>query len=130
MEQTPEGPGGDETKRSIERVQRFQFGPWLFSVDQAKTIIVKRPRGTLPIPVQPWAKFYGLDTPDGQSFSLFRPSSRFDAEYARTIDLDEPVILATLRGGRGKRFPLLIDGTHRLYRAQVEGVEELPAYVL
>jgi hypothetical protein len=124
----------DRERRSAEasgpHIQRFQFGPWLFNVNRAKDIIVKRPRETLPIPVQPWAHFYGLDTPEGNSFSLFRPSSHFDAEYALTTDLDEPTILATLRGGRGERFPLLIDGTHRLYHAHVEGITELPAYVL
>jgi hypothetical protein len=130
MEQTPQESGRREERRPIEHVQRFQFGPWLFNVERAKDIIADNPRDVHSLPVQPWARFYGLDLPGGRSFSLFRPASEFDAEYAVTTDLTEPVIVATLRSREGGRFPLLIDGTHRLYRAQVQGVAELPAHVL
>jgi hypothetical protein len=47
-----------------------------------------------------------------------------------TSDLAVPVLVAMLRGNSGEEFPLLIDGTHRLYRAHAERVAELPAYVL
>jgi hypothetical protein len=130
VEQSPFDRERQSGEASGPRIQRFQFGPWLFNVNQAKAIIAKRPRETHSLVVQPWAHFYGLDTPDGQSFSLLRPSSSFDAAYALTTDLTEPVIIATLRSRQDEQFPLLIDGTHRLYRAQNEGVTELPAYVL
>ncbi|HEV2403432.1 MAG TPA: hypothetical protein VGS08_04475 [Candidatus Saccharimonadales bacterium] len=115
------------------RVQRFQFGPWVFNVDRAQAVIVEDPRETRSLPVQPWALAYGLDRLDsneGRSFSLFTPLPGFDRRYVMPTDLDEPVIVATLRSNQGEEFPLLIDGTHRLYRAHVEGVEKLSAHVL
>lgn len=121
------GAGGEGDR---SRVQRFQFGPWLFNVDQAQALIAETPREAKPLPVTPWAQFYGLDRPDGPSFSLFTPHAGFDRDYAMATDLSEPVLVATLRNNESEEFPLLIDGTHRLYRAQAEGVAELPAYVL
>jgi hypothetical protein len=48
-----------------------------------------------------------------------------------TTDLTEPVIVAILHSQEhDEDYPLLIDGTHRLYRAYQEGVATLPAYVL
>ena len=45
-------------------------------------------------------------------------------------DLTEPLIIATLRTSDDRNSSLLIDGTHRLYRAYHEGLAELTAYVL
>jgi len=46
-------------------------------------------------------------------------------------DLDEPVIIATITGPAGEPAgPLLIDGTHRLYKAARLGREHLPSLVL
>jgi hypothetical protein len=53
-----------------------------------------------------------------------------DPEYALTTDLEKPVILATLQARGREPEPLLIDGCHRVYRANVEGRATLPAYVL
>lgn len=124
-----------ESKRSSgesdrSRVQRFQFGPWLFNVDRAQVLIAESPRETKLVPVTPWAQFYGLDRSDGPSFSLFTSHAGFDRDYAMTTDLSDPVLIATLRNSEGEEFPLLIDGTHRLYRAHAEGRSGLPAYVL
>jgi hypothetical protein len=119
--------GGDNEQARERRNQHFRFGPWVFDVRRAQAIVAESPRETRTLPVQPWAKFYGLDTPDGTSFSLFRPSSNFDAEYALTTDLAEPLIVATLRSRGNEEFPLLIDGTHRLYRGFHGGLSELPA---
>ena len=47
-----------------------------------------------------------------------------------TTDLTDPVIVATLPASAGPALPLLIDGTHRLYKAHAEGAAGLPAYVL
>ena len=79
--------------------------------------------------LEPWAHFYGLDNTD-EAVSLFSVQD-LDRDYAMTTDLDEPVFVATLRSSLSKQFPLLIDGTHRLYKKQTrEVVEVLPAYVL
>lgn len=126
--------GGENNGRGGEgdrsRVQRFQFGPWLFNVDRAQALIAESPRETKLLPVAQWAQFYGLDSPYGPGVSLFTPHAGFDRDYAMTTDVSEPLLVATLRNNEGEEFPLLIGDTHRLYRAQVDGVAELPAYVL
>lgn len=130
MEQKPMNTEGGEPHQTSERPQRFQFGPWLFNVNEAKAIIAEQPRDTHTLVVHPWAHFYGLDSPDGRSFSIFRPGTSFNPDYALTTDLHKPLIVATLRSRQDETFPLLIDGTHRLYHAHIEGVTELPAHVL
>ena len=48
-----------------------------------------------------------------------------------TTDLTRPVIIATVRGSApGERLALLIDGTHRLYKAHATGTAQLPALAL
>jgi hypothetical protein len=48
-----------------------------------------------------------------------------------TTSLDDPLIIATLTTADGQMAgPLLIDGTHRLYKAAVTGRAELPSFVL
>ena len=79
--------------------------------------------------VVPWATYYGLAEADLTHASFFAPQ-HLDREYAMTTDLDDPVLVATLRNSRGKLFSLLIDGTHRLYHAYKQGVLVLPAYLL
>lgn len=113
-----------------ERIQRFQFGPWVFNVNRAQAILAESPREPKLLPVVQWARFYGLDSHDGPGLSLFTPLPSFDRDYAMTTDLDNPLLMATLRSHDGKEFALLIDGTHRLYRAFIDGVAELPAHVL
>lgn len=134
MKQQPGGGAAERSKPAFEaegsRVQHFQFGPWIFDVNKAHAMIAETPRETRQLPVQPWARFYGLDSTEEQRFSLFWPSANLDKDYAMTTDLSEPVLIATLRNNDGEDFPLLIDGTHRLYRAYAEGIAELPAYVL
>jgi hypothetical protein len=72
-----------------------------------------------------------LDRDDRQSASLIGPGPDFDREYAMTTDMTEPAILAIVRSQEtGEVAPLLIDGTHRLYRAHAERLEVLPVYVL
>lgn len=48
-----------------------------------------------------------------------------DIAYAMTTDLTKPLLFIPFEGQHR-----LIDGHHRLFRAAVEGVEELPAYIL
>lgn len=130
MEQTPSDGGKQQPERP--RVQRFQFGVWLFSVNRAQELLAEQPREPVKLPVAPWARFYSLETPkDASSVPLFAPGSGFNRDYAMTTDLSSPLIVATLRNrDTEEEFPLLIDGTHRLYRAYTERVSDLPAYVL
>jgi hypothetical protein len=131
--QPPEGgdsPAEQGPEAESPRVQRFQFGPWVFNVNRAQAIIAESTREVVQLPVAPWAQFYGLDNPDGTSVSLFSPLPEFNRDYAMTTDLSDPLLVAMLRNNDGEVFPLLIDGTHRLYRGHVEHVATLPAHAL
>lgn len=107
--------------------QWFRFGGWLFDVDRAQALLAERPREPKPLAVMPWVRQYGLDLLDepNRGFGL-----EFDREYAMTTDLTNPLIVVTLHLPGSGNSSLLIDGTHRLYRAYREEVTELPAYVL
>lgn len=114
-----------------EPAQWFQFGGWVFDVDHAQALLAEQPREPQPLPVMPWVRQYGLDLLDHpETAPILGIGPGFDRDYAMTTDLTEPLIVATLRTSDHGQSPLLIDGTHRLYRAYREGVAELPAYVL
>lgn len=111
--------------------QWFQFGGWIFDVDHAQALLTERPRNPQPLPVMPWVRQYGLDLLDHPDTApILGVGPGFDRDYAMGTDLTEPLIVATLRTSDHGHSPLLIDGTHRLYRAYREGLAELPAYVL
>ena len=114
--------------------QWFHFGPWVFSIDAAEALIATAPRDTQPLDVTAWATAYGLtrlDDPHQRTVSLIGPTSTaLDRAYAMTTDLTTPLILAQLTITAQPPAPLLIDGTHRLYRAWHDGVARLPAYLL
>jgi hypothetical protein len=91
------------------------------------SILRGEPRETVTLPVAPWARAYGLDRDPGTgtgtaTIPLLGPGPGFDSRYAMTTDLTRPVIIATLHGSApGERLTLLIDGTHRLYKAHATG---------
>ena len=113
--------------------QWFIFRPWAFDVSLAGVLLRATPRLPVPIPVEAWARAYGLDRDPAearQAISLIGPGPDFSPDYAMTTDPGEPVILATLTGAGGEPAPLLIDGCHRLYKAAVTGRAKIPALVL
>ena len=66
-----------------------------------------------------------------RSVPLLGPGPGFDRDYAMTTDLAIPVIIATVPVPGGiPPAPPLIDGTHRLYKATVQGRAHLPAWIL
>lgn len=58
------------------------------------------------------------------------PLIRVDREYAAGADLSVPLVVVPFRLAPGQVSPLVIDGWHRLWRAQAEGVSHLPCKVL
>ncbi|WP_328383608.1 hypothetical protein OHQ88_14010 [Micromonospora zamorensis] len=114
--------------------QWFRFGPWVFSIDAARALIAASPRDTRPLDVPAWAAAYGLahlDNPNPWATSLIGPTSTaLNRTYAMTTDLSQPLIVAQISVNGAPPGPLLIDGTHRLYRAWREHAPRLPAYVL
>ena len=67
---------------------------------------------------------------DTSTIPLPGPGPGFNRAYAMTTDLTQPVIIATMPGSAAAPCPLLIDGTHRLFKGHATGAAELPAYVL
>ncbi|MEU8264679.1 hypothetical protein AB0C02_29180 [Micromonospora sp. NPDC048999] len=114
--------------------QWFHFGPWVFSVDAAETLIATTPRSPQHLDVTAWATAYGLtqlDDPNPRVVSLIGPTSNaLNRAYAMTTDLTKPVIVGQVSVNGHPAAPLLIDGTHRRYRAWREHVPRLPAYLL
>lgn len=127
MEREPFEPSG--ARKEGRRNQRFVFGAFVFNVDRALAMLEGDQRDRRALEVAPWASFFGFDITGEHSIALFGPRY-LDRDYAMTTDLEDPVIVATLTSSEGERFPLVIDGTHRIYRAYVEGVSTLPALVL
>ena len=122
-----------EQKRQGEQppAQRFRFGGWIFDIDRAEVLLSQSPREPKPLAVMPWVRQYGLDLLDEPNrVPILGIGPEFDREYAMTTDLTNPLIVATLHLPGSGNSSLLIDGTHRLYRAYREDVAELPAYVL
>lgn len=118
-------------QREQPPAQWFRFGGWLFDVDQAQVLLEERTREPQPLAVMPWVRQYGLDLLDEPNrVPILGIGLEFDREYAMTTDLTNPLIVATLHLPGSGNSSLLIDGTHRLYRAYREEVTELPAYVL
>jgi hypothetical protein len=127
---TPPRPAGPPAPRPA---QWFIFGPWLYDIDQATRLLADAPRPARPLPVAAWAHAYGLDREPGtdpHTIALIGPGPGFDPAYALGTDLAQPVIIATLTPAGQPPAPLLIDGTHRLYKAHALGVAELPCWVL
>lgn len=109
--------------------QCFVFGGWVFDVDRAQELIVGAPRPAVEVEIAPWVRAYGLTAPKGTA-PLLGVGPGFDRAYAMGTDLTVPLILATLEDEAGKAYSLLIDGTHRCYRAHVEARTHLRGYVL
>lgn len=116
--------------------QWFTFGPCEFDIDKALEIIGRdADRPTRTIDVLQWAKMLGVEKTLAEYHAegvLPMLRGEIDEEYARTkSDLSVPVIVADIRVKQdGEPAHMLIDGTHRLRRAFLEGVLTLPAYVL
>lgn len=115
--------------------QTFHYGSWVFDIDRAQKLLAEQPRAVVQTPVADWAAAYHLHllTPDydGEPWCpVFGPDqSHFNAGYAMQTNLDKPVIIATMQFD-GNPALLLIDGVHRMYRAMIEGLSTLPAYIL
>ena len=131
-----DGRGGGTPPRppAAKPQQWFTLRPWVFDVTLATWLLRAAPRPARPLPVEPWARAYGLVPAPGGSphtVSLIGPGPDFDPQYAMTTDLDEPLIIASVTAdGTGPPSPLLIDGCHRLYKAARLGREHLPSLVL
>ncbi len=90
----------------------FQFLLYRWDVTKAQQIAANLPVHRFN--AQPWFGWLGL--------------IRVDDDHVRTADLDQPLLVVKIRELGGSA--LIIDGWHRLARAKLDGVAELPVIVL
>jgi hypothetical protein len=113
--------------------QWFTLRPWVFDVTLASVLLRAAPRPPMPIPVEAWARAYGLAREPGSgrhAISLIGPGPDFSPQYGTTTTPTSLSSSSPLADASGEPTPLLIDGCHRLYKAAVTGRAEIPAYVL
>ena len=92
--------------------QVFRFMAWAWNIGTAEHVVERDGNELIRVTVEPLARMAGM--------------IRTDAEHAKTVDLERPVLIIDM----GEGGHMLIDGWHRLRRATDEGVETLPAYLL
>ena len=90
----------------------FQFLAYRWDVTAAQQIAAELP--VYRFDPQPWFSWLG--------------AIRLNENLVPTVDLERPLIMVCLREADGA--VILIDGWHRLARAQREGAKELPVVVL
>ncbi|MEV1319441.1 hypothetical protein AB0J14_25555 [Micromonospora arborensis] len=106
----------------------------MFDINAALALIAAAPRAPQPLNVTAWANAYGLrhlDNPNPWATNLIGPTKNsLNRAYAMTADLTTPVIVCQIPITEQQPAPLLIDGTHRVYRAWRDQVPQLPAHLL
>jgi hypothetical protein len=90
----------------------FQFLAYRWDVTRAQQIAADLPVGRF----------------DPQSWFRWLGAIRLDEDHIPAADLTRPIIAVKLSGADGS--PMIIDGWHRLARAQREGVTDLPVVLL
>ena len=125
-------PVPDKATKSQRPVPRHEqqlavIGDTVLDIEAAFRLLRARPRRTVPIDVDSWARLYGMD---GSPHAPIRLGPGFDPVHAATADLRRPLILITLTIDDGDEVQLVGDGSHRLHRGFTEGHESLPAWIL
>lgn len=95
-------------------------GTLMFDVSAAQRIVAQKP------PLQPGQENWQTNVEEWYYGFIARRWIEVDVSYAGKVDLSRPLITAQM----GPYGLMLIDGWHRVYRAQQDGVRYLPAYVL
>lgn len=103
------------------------IGNTVLDMEAAFRLLRAKPRRTVRIDVDAWARLYGMD---GNPNAPIRLGPLFDPDHAVTTDLRRPLILITLGLDDGEEVQFVADGSHRLYRGYLEGYDSLPAWIL
>jgi hypothetical protein len=93
----------------------YAFDEW--SIDRAKQIIKDRPRPIRTLNIEPFEEFIGRPG----KIRFFGVVVNWRKAESDKVDLDVPVI--TAYGSMGK---IPIDGWHRIAKALLKGLKELP----
>lgn len=103
-------------------VEYFVFFRESFDIRKAKNIIVSKPRKIVTINVEELFRYVGLPDQNGKISFL---SIAIDPSLVDKADLSIPLIMITKPTGL-----FCVDGWHRLAKARLEGLKELPVVVL
>ncbi len=101
--------------------ERFIYAFDAWNVDRAKQLIKDRPRPIRHLNIEP---FQELLSPPGK-IRLFGVAVNWKKARSDAVDMDTPLI--TAYGSMGK---IPIDGWHRIAKALLEGLNELPCVAL
>lgn len=109
--------------------QTFEYMWYVWDINKAEALILKRRKKDKDIQEIDVSHVYdsiNWSTPDRPTFG----GTMVNPEYALTkADVTKPLIFGLLKD-KTTWFSILIDGHHRLYRAQAEGLTKMPAYFL
>jgi hypothetical protein len=129
------------TLSAHQRTEQFHFLTAHFDIVRARYLLSRLPRKPIEIPALEIAQTYGLNrrngtrigAPDAEGWRQVHGSLiQIDENYAagEGIDLEQPLIIATLSTRDQEAGFLVIDGWHRIRRAAIIGRASLPGYVL
>ncbi len=112
--------------------ERFQYFFRAFDIDKSKKLLTKVPRKCVRLSTP--NLFSMIGAPDDEGFNLLN----IDVDWKRideSINLSIPLVVATLSFKKTKTEPkksyiMVIDGWHRIAKAKLQGLLELPAFVL
>jgi hypothetical protein len=99
---------------SAHRAETFEWGVFLYDIARAKAEAAARPHEQGSLQVASWATMLGV--------------MRIDPDHVPTRPLDEPLLVVRLGGPEGPA--MVIDGWHRIAKAEAAGIETLPALLL
>ncbi|MFD1076333.1 ParB N-terminal domain-containing protein [Longispora fulva] len=102
----------------------FMLGPFLYPIAAALRVIEESEREPQPVSVYRAAVNAGILTLAGAWVEP--PPGNVDRERAMEVDLTKPIIVMQL----DRATMVIADGRHRLVKACVLGVRELPGYLL
>jgi len=118
--------------RHTDTCQTFRFITTTWCISHALELIGADPTAARLVP--------DLDITTLRQFLPLHPAQpghvklievRVDPQYAATVDLTRPIIIAPIVHRSGEHFGLIaIDGWHRIYRALTEGTTRLPGHLL
>lgn len=120
------------THRHRDGCQVFQFAVYRWCVTHAQELIEADPdaaRLVEDIEIAPFRQFLSVEQAAPGYMKLIEV--HVNPAYAATVDLSKPIMLAPIVTHAGEQIGgIAIDGWHRLYRAFIEDLTELPAYIL
>jgi hypothetical protein len=123
----PSKPSDSQQPVPLHEQQLAVIGNTVLDIEAAFRLLRTRPRRTVRIDVDAWARLYGMNGDPGAPIQL---GPLFDRDHAARADLRRPLILITLTLDDGDEVQLIADGSHRLYRGYIEGRDSLPAWIL